>query len=106
MRRILVKMVFPCQRSIAPNNLIIFCEAEGQSVFVGIANLMKLVDTKIVVACPVDEFEIYFVIEEPIQELETIDNQTSINVCVFNLLWALDMQLPLTCIWFRFSVGL
>ena len=64
MSRALGELFFPAERRIASNDLVIFSETKGESVLVGIADLVELLGTEVVIAGSEDELENDFFIEE------------------------------------------
>jgi len=59
-----MKLIFPAERSISPNNFVILSKAKSYSIFIGITNSMKFFYTEVVVAGSKYQFKTDFVIEK------------------------------------------
>ena len=59
-----LELIFPAEWCVPSDDFIIFCEAEGERAFVGVAHLVKVFYAEVVVAGSEDEFEADFTIEE------------------------------------------
>jgi hypothetical protein len=103
---ILVELVLPGERSVAPDDLVVLGLAEDEGIFVGIAHLVEILDAEFVVAGPVDEFEADFVIEEGGDGIKAVHDVAGGDVAVFDLQGraALDLQFPLAGIALAFDV--
>jgi hypothetical protein len=52
-----MEMVLPTQRRIPSDDLIILSQTNGKSIFNAITDLMKILDSKPMIAGPIDQFK-------------------------------------------------
>jgi hypothetical protein len=79
-----IKLIFPTQRSITTNDLVIFSQAKSHGVFETIAEPMKLFDTELMVACPEDQLQRNIVFEKRSENIKLSCDDACIDFFVFD----------------------